>query len=216
MFLLSLCLITMSLCFILQINLFSPKRFWSVQTLPQLKIFDERCISHVKTDLKRWTGEWINWPEQELENTMGWTIIPLFAFNTWLPAANHMSFTKNIVNSVPGMRTALFSRLRPGVRLTPHRGYAFLANHVLRCHIVLECVDQTCYVEVNGRKKYANQGDIIVFDDSLMHTAGNEGSQDRIVLILDVERPPHVSKGTATVGKTIELVNLAKEFGIQI
>lgn len=37
----------------------------------------------------------------------------------------------------PTLRTALFSKLGPGARISSHRGWADLANHVLRCHLGL-------------------------------------------------------------------------------
>jgi Aspartyl/Asparaginyl beta-hydroxylase len=38
---------------------------------------------------------------------------------------------------LPTARTALFSRLGAGTRISSHRGWAELANHVLRCHLSL-------------------------------------------------------------------------------
>ena len=48
---------------------------------------------------------------------------------------------------------------------------------------------------------------IIVFDDSKLHYAQNNGSKDRIILILDIDRPKNVKIGTSTVEDTAELNN---------
>lgn len=108
-----------------------------------------------------------------------------------------------------GLRTAIFSRLDGQTRLTPHVGYPFLANRVLRCHVVLNCENNTCYVEVEGRRVYVSKGDVVVFDDSKLHSAGNEGTQQRIVLLLDIDRPKHIKPGTATPGQYGDLEKIA-------
>ena len=46
---------------------------------------------------------------------------------------------------------------------------------------------------------------IIVFDDSKMHYAENNGDSDRIILILDIERPDFVKKGISDIENTNEL-----------
>lgn len=208
-------IINFILALILKYIFSQPREFWSIDTLPQLNVFDNTCINNVCDELDKHNLGWKSWPERRLHNG-GWTIIPLFAFHTWLPASEHMIYTSRILHNIHGLRTALFSRMEPGVRLTPHYGYSFLANNVLRCHIVLKCDNNTCYVEVNGKKRYVSLEDKIIFDDSLLHSAGNEGSQDRIVLILDIDRPLHVPRGTAVKGKTVELAEIAREFGITL
>ena len=138
--------------------------------------------------------------------------MPLFAFDTWLATAAHFPYTRAQLERVGGLRTALFSRLDPGARLVPHYGYDFLANGVLRCHIVLQC--DRCYVEVRGERRYARTGDTVVFDDSQPHSAGNEAARPRVVLLLDVDRPPHVPRGTSESGGTPELASIVREFGV--
>ena len=49
---------------------------------------------------------------------------------------SRLPLATRLLRAIPGVRTALFSRLGPGTRLAPHRGWASLANHVLRCHLV--------------------------------------------------------------------------------
>ncbi|CAM9506624.1 unnamed protein product, partial [Ectocarpus sp. 8 AP-2014] len=49
------------------------------------------------------------------------------------------------------------------------------------------------------------EGEIIVFDDSKLHKAFNESSGERLVLIVDILRPPGVPLGTADGEHTPEL-----------
>ncbi len=53
---------------------------------------------------------------------------------------------------------------------------------------------------------------IIVFDDSLRHKAFNSATESRIVLIIDIERPAYVPKGTVKGGHTKELDDLLAKF----
>ncbi len=53
---------------------------------------------------------------------------------------------------------------------------------------------------------------IIVFDDSLRHKAFNSSREERVVLIIDIDRPAYVPKGTVKGGHTKELDELLARF----
>jgi aspartyl/asparaginyl beta-hydroxylase (cupin superfamily) len=132
--------------------------------------------------------------------------------------------TAALLKQIPGIRDAFFSQLGPGVVLDEHYGYADQSNYVLRCHIPLAIPDRIplevgveeqkeekkkelkrrqetrpCYIEVEGQRQYHALNNAIVFDDSQLHSAGNLSSQQgRTVLIIDIDRPPHVNMGTSS------------------
>ena len=117
--------------------------------------------------------------------------------------------TTALLQKIPGIRDAFFSELGPGVVLDEHFGYADQSNFVLRCHIPLIVPDhleeqevketRPCYVECDGERRYHTLQDVIVFDDSKLHSAGNLSShQSRTVLIIDIDRPSHVKLGTSS------------------
>lgn len=92
---------------------------------------------------------WFDWPEEALYgSSTDWKVFPLaYTFpadgsvpTRWLdkPCAA-MPKTAALLRGIPGIRTALISRLGPGSELEPHQGWAALANHVIRCHFVLDC-----------------------------------------------------------------------------
>lgn len=105
---------------------------------------------------------------------------------------------------------------------------------MLRCHLSLTVPKgQTCGLWVNGDVQHHQEKEIIVFDDSKVHKAFNvsdeddsdeeggcaaslteEGgsSKDRIVLIVDLLRPPHLPLGGATGGHTAELDSFISAF----
>jgi beta-hydroxylase len=146
-----------------------------------------------------------------------------------------------MLRSIPTMRTALFSKLGPGTKLSTHTGWADLANYVLRVHLCLHLpgtapstnslktslltlpcsfafhstgiADGCCGLLVDGEVQYHKEGQIIVFDDSKPHRAFNMSELDsRIVLIMDLMRPKTVPLGTATGSHTPELDDFVSLF----
>jgi len=125
--------------------------------------------------------------------------------------------TVELLRKIPGMRTALLSRMGPSTRLSAHRGWADLANHVLRCHLALDIPgvkgDHKCGLWVRGEKRYHANGEIICFDDSKLHKAfNNHVMEKRSVLIFDLARPAHLPRGTAKKGHTNQLDNFIAYF----
>jgi aspartyl/asparaginyl beta-hydroxylase (cupin superfamily) len=95
--------------------------------------------------------------------------------------------------------------------LAPHTGWEDLANHVLRIHVPL-IVPSCCGTWVEGCVRIHQEGIIQAFDDSKVHRAFNYNStEERIVLIIDLARPPTLPIGTAIGGHTEELDNFIEQ-----
>lgn len=86
-----------------------------------------------------------------------------------------------IVEQVPNLMTAGFSRLAAGARIKPHVGYT---SRVLRCHLGLISPPR-CGIRVGGETRSWTEGKCLIFDDTIEHEAWNESSEDRVVLLLD-------------------------------
>lgn len=163
-------------------------------------------------------SDWYEWPEKYLYNEKGydWKVCPFFAFGIWRKDAEHQEKFKNTIamlKQIPGLKTALFSRLGAGTKLTPHRGWASLANHVLRCHLGLVVPeDGRSGVQVEDEFRQIHQNDWLVFDDSKIHLGLNEGTTDKIILLIDIERPPYIPKGESTVENTDQLNDFVAKF----
>jgi len=179
-------------------------------------------------------SEWTEWPETtlykgaesddgETAGSADWRVVPLvYTFPADDPTkiawvedeCARLPLAAKLLRSLPGIRTALFSRLGPGTTLTAHRGWASLANHVLRCHLALSVPgEDMCGVVVNGEVRYHREGEILVFDDSKEHYAFNHHPTDsRIVLIFDLERPSGLGGGEAVGGATAELLEFISAF----
>lgn len=160
---------------------------------------------------------WHDWPEKELYNKNGtWKVFPFFAFGTWVNkncvrCPSVFKFIKNI----KGLKLAVLSKLSPGMKLKYHWGWAKHSNYVIKCHYGL-VVPEGCYISVydNGKeeRQYHEQFKWLIFDDSKQHYAENTSDDDRIVLIIDVERPPNIEIGKSDVGNSKELLEIVKYF----
>jgi aspartyl/asparaginyl beta-hydroxylase (cupin superfamily) len=95
--------------------------------------------------------------------------------------------TAEIVESIPGMTTAMFSVLLPQKHIPPHRGPW---NGVLRCHLALRTpADETAArIRVGSRIEHWRDGRTLVFDDTFEHEVWNDSDDIRVVLLVDVIR----------------------------
>jgi aspartate beta-hydroxylase len=79
----------------------------------------------------------------------------------------------------------LFSVLRPGTHILPHRG---VTNTRLVTHLPL-IVPPDCALRVGGLTHVWQADHCVTFDDTFEHEAWNRSSQTRVVLILDSWNP---------------------------
>ena len=147
----------------------------------------ERGAPAIRSELDRLldVDPFIPWPEKGIYNR-GWDVFGLYFFGR-KDAANcaRCPDTAKIVESVPGMTTAGFSRLAPGTHIRPHTGYT---GDVLRCHLGL-IAPPGCRLRVGGETRAWEESKCLVFDDTLEHEAWNESGDERVVLLLDFRRP---------------------------
>lgn len=77
------------------------------------------------------------------------------------------------------------SVLKPGAYIPPHFG---LSNVKVTAHLPLR-VSNKAWLEVKGIRRYWDECNYLIFDDSLEHSAANEGTEERVVLIFDLWHP---------------------------
>lgn len=96
--------------------------------------------------------------------------------------------TWEAVLKIPRMTTAFFSILEPGKQIPPHRGPY---KGVLRYHLglVLPRRPEGAWLDVGGERRHWEAGKSLVFDDSYVHSAGNDTEDVRVVLFVDFVRP---------------------------
>jgi aspartyl/asparaginyl beta-hydroxylase (cupin superfamily) len=173
---------------------------------------------------------WYPWPEKNLyaaDKGQSWTVIPFchtFPGNDpsatkWIDTSvATYPVTTSILRAIPGLRTALVSRLGPSMVLKPHTGWAALSNHVLRCHLGIKVPSPptACGICVGDSIAYHKTGELLVFDDSQVHTAFNRHpTEDRIILLFDIARPSQVAPGSARGEETVQLTDFIDAFTIR-
>lgn len=80
---------------------------------------------------------------------------------------------------------AMFSALAPHTKIPPHTGET---NARLVVHLPL-VVPERCTYRVGFEHRTWTEGELLIFDDTIEHTARNDSDQLRIVLIFDVWNP---------------------------
>lgn len=156
------------------------------------------------------------WPERQIYTNDGWKVFGFYAFGHRLGEnCERCPETVRVIESLPGMVTAGFSRLAAGTRILPHSGYVGYSGFYLRAHlgvVVPEHAD--CGLLVGGETRRWQEGKCLLFDDSSEHSAWNDGPGDRIVLLVDLLNPnPNDRDGWALTPPEL-LFELAPLLGI--
>ena len=96
--------------------------------------------------------------------------------------------TAAALQSIPGLRNAMFSILAPHKTIPPHRGPY---NGLLRYHLALKVprAASACAITVGGITCHWQEGLTLIFDDTYVHSVHNDTDEERVVLFADFERP---------------------------
>ena len=123
------------------------------------------------------------WYEKDLYTNL-WLVYGLYAMGNKLKEnCESCPETVKILEQVPDLMTAGFSALLPGTHIKPHTGFTKM---VLRCHLGLAVPEpEKCVLKVNGVERSWREGKCLIFDDTQMHEAWNNGEKPRVVLLLD-------------------------------
>lgn len=117
--------------------------------------------------------------------------------------------TMRALESVPFPRVrgrdpmALFSVLKPGVRIPPHHGFL---NTRLICHLPL-IVPPGCYLRVGNDQREWRKGQAWAFDDSIEHEAFNPSGETRVILLFDIWRPELSEEERRLVAAVLEAMD---------
>ncbi|MBV8156972.1 MAG: aspartyl/asparaginyl beta-hydroxylase domain-containing protein, partial [Dyella sp.] len=107
----------------------------------------------------------------------------------------------------------LFSVLRPGTHILPHRG---VTNTRLVTHLPL-IVPSDCAINVGGELHEWKEGRCVSFDDTFEHEAWNRSDRTRVVMILDSWNPDLTDVERAAVTDLVEAIgdfNRASEVAV--
>jgi beta-hydroxylase len=96
--------------------------------------------------------------------------------------------TVELLQTIPGLKSAMFSILGPRKHIVRHRGpYAGL----LRYHLGLVVPEhkERCRIQVGAAVRHWEAGKSLIFDDSHDHEVWNDTDEIRVVLFVDFVRP---------------------------
>ena len=149
---------------------------------------------------------WHEWIQGQL------SVVPLYFFGKWSSKGQQLCpKTCEIIKNIKDIRTVAFSRLKPQSQIQPHIGWGDLANSILRCHYGL-IVPENCGCVCDNWVVLHKNNEWLVFDDSKMHSSFNYSNEDRIILIVDMERPKEIPKGTSKVAYKQEVMSFIQGF----
>ena len=103
---------------------------------------------------------------------------------------NLLPYTSRVIMELRDARSMVhggtkISVMEPGTLVRPHTG---LTNARMRIHLGLN-IPKGVGVRVNGETRTWIEGKCIVFDDSYVHEVWHNGTEKRIVLIVDIWNP---------------------------
>lgn len=96
--------------------------------------------------------------------------------------------TAAVLDTLPGMRSAMFSILQPRYRIAPHKGPT---KAVVRAHLGLRVPQdwENVWIRVDNEILHWREGKVVLFDDSFEHEVHNDTDELRAVLFIDIDRP---------------------------
>jgi tetratricopeptide (TPR) repeat protein len=182
------------------------KPFYSVDELVWAEQLNSKCITIkneltyamqqqlAKDSLRPYLGKKFSSHSKlgDLANSSNWLAIDLFRngeLNTEISAL--FPETLDALKALPTYNLShnsfevFFSFLKPQQSIAPHFGQS---NHALTVHLPLD-IPAGCYLEVGAQKQSWREGEVLVFDDSFLHSAHNHSDLSRVVLIFSIWHP---------------------------
>lgn len=104
---------------------------------------------------------------------------------------------------------ALFSILEPRTHIPPHNG---MLNTRLICHLPL-IVPDNCRLRVGNHIRTVEEGNVLIFDDSIEHEAWNDSDEVRVILLFEIWRPELSVDEVKALTALYEAVNLYPQSG---
>lgn len=171
------------------------KEFYDNQDFPWTQKLEANW-KKVRAELDGLAGEdFSQWPRSEMFKT-DWNLYLFFAPGwRFEEHCERCPETTKLVDSIPGVKMATFTWLKPDSHILPHEGFTSM---VLRAHLALRVPDGDCALRIGSSVRPWEEGKVMVFDDMNEHEAWNRGKEHRVVLMIDFLRP--FKHRTSTLG----------------
>jgi ornithine lipid ester-linked acyl 2-hydroxylase len=129
-------------------------------------------------------------PDQKrIAKGQNWRTFILYGFGARLGKnCAQAPVTTALLSQVPNLQSAWFSIIAPGYRIPAHRG---VTKGILRAHLGLIVPQQPekCFMRVDTEIKVWHVGELFVFDDTYEHEVVNDTDDERVILLIDFDRP---------------------------
>jgi len=139
---------------------------------------------------------WIHWWSVNNDKpNKDWTIFGLYhKGNSMDENCKRCPKTKALLDQIPGIRVAGFSRIQPKSGIDTHKGFTGKRYGALAWHLGLVIPpDENAWLTCGGQSHvWRKPGEVIVFDDTWPHSAWNSSDQERIILYIDFQIPKEI------------------------
>lgn len=129
-------------------------------------------------------------PDQyRIATEKNWRTFVLFGFGERLEKnCAQMPRTAEMLSRIPRIQIAWLSILAPGYHIPAHTG---VTKGIIRTHLglIIPKDAEKCRIRVGDKIKHWQPGELVVLDDTFEHEVWNDTDEERVVLLLDFERP---------------------------
>ena len=135
----------------------------------------------IRQELEQLDRNYFHLEPSELIEQKGWKSFGMFSYGRKCEHYCQLCpQTTKLLRAIPGMTTAGFSALTAGAYIKPH---ASVLPDTLRCHLGLIIPDD-CAIRVGDETRTWQEGQCLVFDETVEHEAWNNSARTRIVLLI--------------------------------
>lgn len=127
--------------------------------------------------------------QRTFKDTRDWKMFMLYGFRNRLNKnCAKAPVTAEMLAKIPGMQTAWFSILGPQSHIKAHKG---VTKGILTCHLPLIVPDDrdNIAIRVDGEELHWKEGEMVILDDTYLHDSWNKSDEERVNLIVHVDRP---------------------------
>ncbi|KAL6042111.1 Lipid A hydroxylase LpxO [Balamuthia mandrillaris] len=136
---------------------------------------------------------WLHWWSVDTPDipNQDWTIFGLMHGGKYMTENCKLCpRTTELLERVPNIRVAGFSRLVPHSGIDTHKGFTGRRYGALAFHLGLVIPSEGCCLKCGPEVfNWSKAGDVLVFDDTFPHSAWNESGEERIILYIDFKIP---------------------------
>ncbi|MEM8792434.1 MAG: aspartyl/asparaginyl beta-hydroxylase domain-containing protein, partial [Pseudomonadota bacterium] len=129
-------------------------------------------------------------PDQyRIATEKNWRTFVLFGFGEKLDKnCAKMPKTAEMLERIPNIQIAWLSILAPGYHIPAHTG---VTKGIIRTHLglIIPKDAEKCRIRVDDQIKHWMPGELVVLDDTYEHEVWNDTDEERVVLLLDFDRP---------------------------